>query len=57
MENRHWQLDGARVATRSLVRTLTRIQAGDAGSMDLRRRRKRSGGGSSGSSISRWWWW
>lgn len=39
-----WKIDsgsgtGARAATRSLVRTLTRVQARDAGSMDFRRKR------------------
>lgn len=39
-----WKIDsgsgtGARAAARSLVRTLTRVQARDAGSMDFRRKR------------------
>lgn len=39
-----WKIDsgsgtGARAAARSLVRTLTRVQARNAGSMDFRRKR------------------
>lgn len=39
MENRLWRWTGARAAARSLVRTLTRVQARAAGSMDFRRKR------------------